>query len=90
MNKYAQGKYTGLGNAPHELGGDVLSAQFAGSRAMMQACNYMIGLEGNKDDTLAEEIRNTRVVRLLEDREFGEVASIPVYWNRATTRFVEL
>ena len=88
--KYAAGKYTSLGNAPHELGGDVLSAQFAGSRAMMRSCNYMIGLEGNKDDTLPEEIRNTRVIRLLEDREFGEVASIPVYWNRASTRFVEL
>lgn len=34
--KYSQGKYTGLGNCPHELGGDVLSAQFAGSRAMMR------------------------------------------------------
>jgi twinkle protein len=89
-NKYAQQKYTSLGNCPHELGGDVLSAQFAGSRAMMRSCNYMIGLEGNKDDSLPEEVRNTRVIRLLEDREFGEVASIPLYWNRNTTRFVEL
>lgn len=89
QNKYAQGKYTNLGNAPHELGGDVLSAQFAGSRAMMRSCNYMIGLEGNKDEALPEEIRNTRVLRLLEDREFGEVASVPLYWNRATTRFME-
>ncbi len=87
--KYVQGKYTQLGNCPHELGGDVLSAQFAGSRAMMQACNYMIGLEGNKDEDLEDNIRNTRVIRILEDREFGEVASVPVFWNRATTRFVE-
>jgi twinkle protein len=90
QNKYAQGKYTSLGNCPHELGGDVLSAQFAGSRAMMRSCNYMIGLEGNKDDTLPEEVRNTRVIRILEDREFGEVGSIPVYWNRASTRFIEI
>lgn len=90
QNKYAQHKYTSLGNCPHELGGDVLSAQFAGSRAMMRSCNYMIGLEGNKDDTLPEEVRNTRVIRILEDREFGEVASVPVYWNRNTTRFMEL
>ena len=34
---------------PHERGGEVLSTQFAGSRAMMRSCNYMIGLEGNKD-----------------------------------------
>lgn len=90
VNKYAQQKYTGLGNCPHELGGDVLSSQFAGSRAMMRSCNLMLGLEGNKDDTLPEEVRNTRVVKLLEDREYGETGSIPVYWNRASTRFVEL
>jgi len=90
QNKYGQQKYTNLGNCPHELGGDVLSAQFAGSRAMMRSCNYMIGLEGNKDDTLPEEIRNTRVLRILEDREFGEVCSVPIYWNRNTTRFVEV
>jgi len=90
QNKYAQQKYTSLGNCPHELGGDVLSSQFAGSRAMMRSCNLMIGLEGNKDDTLPEEIRNTRVVRLLEDREFGETGSVPVYWNRNTTRFKEI
>ena len=89
-NAYAKGKYTSLGNAPHELGGDVLSAQFAGSRAMMRSCNYMIGLEGNKDEALPDEVRNTRVIRLLEDREFGEVGSFPVYWNKVTTRLLEL
>jgi twinkle protein len=90
MNAYAKGKYTSLGNAPHELGGDVLSAQFAGSRAMMRSCNLMIALEGNKDEALPEEIRNMRHIRILEDREFGEVGTTPVFWNRNTTRFVEL
>lgn len=89
-NKYSQGRYTGLGNCPHELGGDVLSAQFAGSRAMMRQCNYMIGLEGNKDEELPDEVRNTRVIRILEDREFGEVGGVQLFWNRATTRFVEM
>jgi hypothetical protein len=26
----------------------------------------------------------------LEDREFGEVGSIPVYWDDATGRFTEI
>ncbi|MFN8992114.1 MAG: hypothetical protein ACK5X3_00355, partial [Pseudomonadota bacterium] len=60
------------------------------SRAMMRSCNYMIGLEGNKDEALPDEVRNTRVIRLLEDREFGEVGSFPVYWNKVTTRLLEL
>lgn len=34
--KYKQGKYIGLGNCSHEMGGDVNSSQFAGSRAMMR------------------------------------------------------
>ena len=89
LKKYDQGIYTSLGNCPHELGGDVLSAQFAGSRAMMRSCNYMIGLEGNKDDELEEHIRNIRQLHLLEDREFGESGRIQLRWDRATTLFRE-
>lgn len=36
LKNYKDGKFIGLGNCPHELGGDVSSAQFAGSRAMMR------------------------------------------------------
>lgn len=90
QGKYAKGQFFGLGNCPHELGGDVLSAQFAGSRAMMRSCNLMVGLEGNKDEELEEAVRNTRNLKILEDREFGEVGSFPVFWNRETTRFKEL
>jgi twinkle protein len=36
QKKYKDGVYHGLGNCPHELGGDIYSAQFAGSRAMMR------------------------------------------------------
>jgi twinkle protein len=88
--KYKQQKFIGLGNCPHEMGGDVLSSQFAGSRAMMRSANLMIGLEGNKDPDLPEEIRNMRVIRILEDREFGLSERYPVFWNRASGRFVEL
>lgn len=86
---YHDGKYIGLGNCPHEYGGDIYSTQFAGSRAMMRSCNLMIGIEGNKDDDLPLEVRNMRQIKLLEDREFGEVGTFPIYWNKETTLFSE-
>lgn len=81
IKKYADGKYIGLGNCPHELGGDVTSSQFAGSRAMMRSCNLMLALEGNKDPNLTPEIRNMRNLKLLEDREFGANGNYGLYWN---------
>ena len=86
---YRDGKTIGLGNCPHELGGDVVSAQFAGSRAMMRSCNMMLGLEGNKDNELPLETKNMRHLVLLEDREFGETGRFPLYWNPETTQFIE-
>lgn len=86
---YHDGKFIGLGNCPHEFGGDIYSSQFAGSRAMMRSCNLMLGIEGNKDDALTDEQRNIRNIKLLEDREFGETGTFPVYWNRETTLFKE-
>lgn len=87
---YHDGRYIGLGQCPHELGGDVSSAQFAGSRAMMRSCNLMLGLEGNKDAELEDEIRNIRNLVLLEDREFGETGRFGLYWQRETTLFKEI
>lgn len=87
---YREGKYLGLGNCPHELGGDVISSQFAGSRAMMRSCNMMLGLEANKDEALDENIKNIRHLVLLEDREFGETGRFPIFWNKNTTQFVEI
>lgn len=75
---------------PHERGGKVLSSQFAGSRAMGRSCNYMFGLEGNKDPDLTEDDRNCRQLVLIEDREFGEVGPTNLYWNRNNGAFVEL
>lgn len=75
---------------PHERGGKVLSSQFAGSRAMARSCNYMFGLEGNKDPDLPEDDRNCRQLVLLEDREFGEVGPTPLYWNKHNGLFTEL
>lgn len=88
---YHDGKYIGLGNCPHELGGNVYSAQFAGSRAMMRSCNMMLGLEGNKDPDVGDEnIKNMRDLVLLEDREFGETGRFPLYWNHNNTLFEEV
>lgn len=78
------------GGPPHERGGLVQSAQFRGSRAMMQKCNYMIGIEGNKDPELEPEQRNVRKLVLLEDREFGESGYVRLYWNRETSLFTEI
>jgi len=87
---YREGRTIGLGNCPHELGGDITSSQFAGSRAMMRSCNMMLGLEGNKDDELTPEEKNIRHLVLLEDREFGETGRFPLYWNPQSTQFQEL
>jgi hypothetical protein len=67
----------------------VLSAQFAGSRAMMRSCNYMIGLQGNKHPDLSEEERNCRELVILEDREFGASGKVPLYYNPKTGRLLE-
>lgn len=53
------------GGLPHDRGGSVLTSQFSGSRAMGRSCNYMFGIEGNKDPELGiegEEHTNTCVV----------------------------
>lgn len=90
LKKYEKGNYVKLGNCPHEFGGDVTSAQFAGSRAMMRSCHLMIGLEGNKDPELEEDVRNLRYLTILEDREFGNAATVGLHWNRNTTLFTEI
>ena len=74
---------------PHEMGGKIKSNQFAGSRAMMRSCNYMFGLEGNKDPDLTPDERNCRDVVLLEDREFGNVGRVPIHWNSKTGAFTQ-
>lgn len=75
---------------PHDRGGKVLTSQFAGSRAMERSCNYMFGLEGNKDPDMGEEGRNLRHLVLLADREYGEVGPTNLYWNKLNGQFVEM
>lgn len=75
---------------PHERGGEVLSSQFAGSRAMARSCNLMLGIEGNRDPNLDADQRNMRDIVLLEDREFGESGRIKLYWDKSTGFFNEV
>lgn len=79
----------------HEHGGEVLSSQFAGSRAMMRSCNLMIGLEGDKSPVDGDgkerglHQKNMRDLVLLEDREFGQTGKFPIYWDFNTGLFNE-
>ena len=73
---------------PHEEGGKVHSNQFTGSRAMMRACYYMVGIE--RDKTLEDEVaRNMSTFVLLEDRAFGNSGNFPVFYDRQTGDYLE-
>ncbi len=73
---------------PHEEGGKVHSNQFTGSRAMMRACYYMVGIE--RDKTAEDEIeRNTSQFVLLEDRAFGNSGRFDVFYDRTTGDYLE-
>ncbi len=50
----------------------------------------MLGLLGNKDADLPEEIRNTREIRVLEDRMWGSSGKYPLFYNKNTGLFREL
>lgn len=74
---------------PHEFGGDIFSNQFTGSRAMMRACYYMVGLEGNKDPKLSSKEKNTRQLKFMDDRKYGRTGTIPLYYDFRTSDFIE-
>jgi twinkle protein len=74
---------------PHEEGGKVHSNQFTGSRAMMRACYYMIGIERDKNPDLPPEQRNMSQFVLLEDRAFGNAGRFDVYYDTNTGDYLE-
>lgn len=82
LNKPENGK-------PHEFGGQVQSAQFAGSRAMMRNTYYMIGIERNKDPDLTPKERNTSYFVLLDDRKHGRSGKFPVFYDIDTGDYLE-
>jgi twinkle protein len=87
---YSKGQYLDLGSCSHEMGGSVYSSQFAGSRAMQRSCNLMLGMLGNKDPELPDNIRNMREIRVLEDRAFGTSGVYSLFYNKNTGKFQEL
>lgn len=82
LNKPETGK-------PHEFGGQVQSAQFAGSRAMMRNTYYMVGIERNKDPELPMKQRNTSWFVLLDDRKHGRAGKFPVFYDIDTGDYLE-
>ncbi len=57
---------------------------------MARSCNYMWGLEGNRDPELSDEERNQRKLVCLEDREFGETFEMGLQWDKETSLFQEI
>ena len=77
-----------LTGKPHEEGGKVHSNQFTGSRAMMRAAYYFIGIQ--RDKTAEDEVeRNTSTFVLLEDRAFGNSGMFDVFYDRETGDYLE-
>lgn len=77
------------GGKPHEFGGAVQSAQFAGSRAMMRNTYYMVGIERNKDPELTPKQRNTSWFVILDDRKHGRAGKFPVFYDVDTGDYLE-
>lgn len=75
---------------PHEEGGRVKEAHFAGSRAMIRFSNYIIALERNKQDPDVIQ-RNTTTVRILKDRDFGDATgeTFEIFHDNKTGRYLE-
>jgi len=74
---------------PHERGGKVQSYQYRGSRAMMENTYYKMGIERNKDPDLSEKEINTSTFVLLEDRNFGNTAKFPVFYDSTNQGYLE-
>lgn len=73
---------------PHDQGGDVLSSQFTGSRAMEKWAHYGWGVQ--RDRTEKDPIkRNTARVTLLFDREFGEYCEYYAFYDNQTNDWSE-
>ena len=72
----------------HDEGGDVLSSQFTGSRAMEKWAHYGWGIQRNRMEK--DEIkRNTARITMLFDREFGEYCEYFAFYNHETNDWSE-
>jgi twinkle protein len=64
----------------HDQGGDVLSSQFTGSRAMEKWAHYGWGIQRDRTEKDPKK-RNTARVTMLFDREFGEYCEYYAYYD---------
>jgi twinkle protein len=74
---------------PHDQGGEVLSSQFTGSRAMEKWAHYGWGIVRDRTQEDAVQ-RNTGQHVLLFDREFGEYCRYNVYYDSANNEYREV
>lgn len=73
---------------PHDQGGDVLSSQFTGSRAMEKWAHYGWGVQRDRSEK-DQILRNTARITLLFDREFGEYCEYYAFYNNQTNDWSE-
>lgn len=74
---------------PHDQGGDVLSSQFTGSRAMEKWAHYGWGIQRNRNEKDPVK-RNTARVTLLFDREFGEFCEYYAFYDTVRNDWSEI
>ncbi len=74
---------------PHDQGGDVLSSQFTGSRAMEKWAHYGWGIQRNRTEK-DESKRNVARVTLLFDREFGEYCEYYAFYDKHANDWSEV
>lgn len=65
---------------PHDRGGDVLSSQFTGSRALEKWAHYGIGIQRDRYEENPIK-RNTARITMLFDREFGQYCEYFCYYD---------
>jgi twinkle protein len=75
------------GQKPHEKGAQVLSSEFTGSRAMEKWAHYGWGIR--RDRSPESEAPNTSHLDLLFDRDFGNSASVELYFNKDDMSYLE-
>lgn len=74
---------------PHDQGGEVLSSQFTGSRAMEKWAHYGWGIVRNRNEPDPIK-RNTSEHVLLFDREFGEYCRYSCFYDVLTNDYREI
>jgi twinkle protein len=74
---------------PHDQGGEILSSQFTGSRAMEKWAHYGWGIM--RDRSIKDPIlRNTARVKMLFDREFGEYCEYHTFYDNIANSWEEV